>query len=352
MDPLERLGWTPALAAALPAGANGLVPGRVVRQTRIDWDVVTSDGEVTADLRGRFRKSVNTLDLPAVGDWVLLSMRSDERTGTIELVLPRRTALLRKAAGDVTQAQVVAANVDTVLVTVPLDIAVNPRRIERALAVVWESGATPVVVATKTDLVGDLDTALDQLRAVAAGVDIAVVSAQTGQGIEALDPWLRPTTTLALLGPSGAGKSTLANRLAAADVMATSHVRGSDRKGRHTTSHRELMLLPSGALLIDTPGLRELALWDANEGMRAAFADVDELTGQCRFANCAHRNDAGCAVAAAVASGELAAERAESWHRLQAELVHLAERQDALVAAQDHKKWASITREAKRRARP
>lgn len=374
---LVSLGWTPELTSHLAAHLTAtppqnnqpqnnqpqnnqleLVPARVILHGRAGWTVSGPAGELLADLLGRFRRGTPSHDLPAVGDWVLISPRPGERRATIHVVLPRHSALLRKVAGITTEAQVVAANVDTVLVTVPLDVAPNPRLLERQLTVAWESGAVPVVVGTKTDRVGGndalgtVDDVLEQLRAIAIGAEVIAISSATGDGIEQLDPWLAPGRTLVLLGPSGAGKSTLANRLVGEDRMATGGVRLSDSKGRHTTSHRELVVLPGGALLIDTPGLRELALWDADEGVTSTFTDVEEIAEQCHFNNCAHGNEPGCAVRIAMADGSLDPGRFASWEKLQRELAHLAVQKDALLKLQDRKKWSSITRAAKKRARP
>lgn len=326
----------------------------MVLHGRAGWTVSGPAGELLADLLGRFRRGTPSQDLPAVGDWVLIAPRLREIRATIHAVLPRSSALLRKVAGITTQAQVVAANVDTVLVTVPLDVALNPRLLERQLTVAWESGAVPVVVGTKTDRVGEtnnIDDTVEQLREIAIGADVIAISSATGEGIEQLDPWLDPGRTLVLLGPSGAGKSTLANRLFGHDRMATGGVRLSDSKGRHTTSHRELVILPGGALLIDTPGLRELALWDAEEGVASTFTDVEEIAEACHFNNCAHTNEPGCAVQMAIADGTLDAERFASWEKLQGELAQLARQKDALLRLKDRKQWAALTRDAKKRAR-
>ena len=353
---LESLGWTAELDAALAASPfpptdPPMAAARVVVQQRGRWLTSGPAGDLSADIRGRLRKrGVANIDLPAVGDWVLLTPRPFESRATIVAVLPRRSALVRKVAGQVTEAQVVAANVDVVLVTVPLDSDINVRRVERQLASVWESGATPVIVATKADRQGARD--ITELRAAALGVEVLVLSAITGDGVDLLQPLLGPGTTLALLGPSGAGKSTLTNALLGEDRMATGGVRMGDAKGRHTTSHRELVILPGGAMLIDTPGLRELALWDADEGLAATFTDVENIASRCRFANCSHGNEPGCAIRSAVADGALDPVRLDAWRKLESELAHLARKQDARLAAEEKRKWAMRIRDAKTRSRP
>lgn len=361
-DPrLVTLGWNDrlqhdldeALHSAAPTQKSGppLVPARVIVQQRERWLTVGPAGELQADIRGRLRRrGASSLDLPAVGDWVLISPRAGEGRATIQGVLPRRSALVRKVAGGVTEGQVVAANVDVVLVTVPLDTEINVRRVERQLTSVWESGATPVIVATKADR--SITADLTDLQVAAPGVEIVVMSALTGDNLEGLQPWLIAGTTLALLGPSGAGKSTLTNALLGEDRMATGGVREGDAKGRHTTSHRELVVLPGGAMLIDTPGLRELALWDADEGLADAFSDIEELAASCRFNDCAHLREPSCAVRQAIADGTLDAARLESWRKLGEELAHLARKQDARLAAEERRSFAALIRDAKTRARP
>lgn len=356
---LAALGWNDTRTHQLADHAQLLdaLPGRVVRRDRGGWTLAGTwpDPPVTnllAELRGRLHGAMRSDELPAVGDWVLATPRVSEGRATIEAVLPRTSALVRHAAGPVTEAQVVAANVDIALIAVPLDAPENPRRVERELAAVWESGATPVIVGTKADLVDDPDDAIGWIVAVAAGVDVVPVDGLSGDGTDALAPWLSPGVTLVLFGPSGAGKSTLANHLLGADLLDTGEVREGDKRGRHTTTHRELFELPSGALLIDTPGIRELGLWDAEEGLAATFADVDEAATRCRFGDCEHAREPGCAVRAAIDDGSLALERLAAWDKLRRELAHQARRSDARLAKEERKRWAAIGREASRRARP
>ena len=242
-----------------------------------------------------------------------------------------------------TEAQVLAANLDTVFVVSGLDGDLNPRRFERYLTLAWESGATPALVLTKADLCEDVPPALLEVEQVALGVSVHVVSNVTGEGLDELAPYLMPARTIALLGSSGVGKSTLANRLLGQELQATKAI-ADDGRGRHTTTSRQLIRLPGGALLVDTPGLREIQLWDADEGIQEAFADVDELAADCRFNDCAHMREPGCAVQAAIDEGRLPRERLQSYRALQRELKRLALKQDARLRSEERKKWVAFAR--------
>lgn len=341
---LEALGFTPALARAMAAlEAEGLRPGRVVAgHTPRLSRVATASGEVMAELAGRLRHQAKSpLDLPAVGDWVALR----ERPGggaVIEAVLPRRTAFVRRAAGERSLPQVLAANVDTVFLVMGLDADFNPRRLERALVLAWESGAAPVVLLNKADLDPEAETRRAEIERLAAGVPVLVTAAKQGQGLPALERWLSPGRTVALLGSSGVGKSTIVNRLLGREKQKTQEVREADRRGRHTTSHRELIALPGGALLLDTPGLREIQLWAEGSGLQTAFLDLQELAAGCRFSDCSHGNEPGCAVRAAVAEGRLDPARLESFLKLQAELRALEVREDPLKRRQELGRWKAV----------
>ena len=339
-EPLGALGWDAAFqsdfhAALDTLGDARLVPARVTAQHRGRWVVARADGDAlvedSAVLAGRLRhEAADVRALPAVGDWVAVAPAIGGGEAVVVAVLPRRTAFVRKAAYEVAP-QVVAANVDVALVVDPLAPGAsgpNARRLERYVALAWESGALPVVVLTKADLCDDVDGAVAAARAAAPGADVVALSSATGANVDALDALLRPGRTAVLLGPSGAGKSTLANRLLGADRLATRPVR-DDGKGRHTTTHRELLRLAGGALLVDTPGMRELGLWDAEAGLDGAFADVLALAAGCRFRDCAHDGEPGCAVRAALDDGRLDAARVAHWHALRRELAHLERQQDA-----------------------
>jgi ribosome biogenesis GTPase / thiamine phosphate phosphatase len=334
---LHELGWDDGFAAALDLHEN-CVPARVAAQHRGGYDVLTEAGELRVHLTGRLRhEAASGADLPAVGDWVAL------REGTIQAVLPRRSAFLRKVAFHATEAQVLAANLDTVFVVSGLDGDLNLRRLERYLTLAWESGAMPALVLTKVDLCEDRGGAMLEVDQVAVGVPAHLVSNLTGEGIDELAPYLAPAKTVALLGSSGVGKSSLANRLLGEELQTTKAI-AEDGRGRHTTTSRQLLRLPGGALLVDTPGLREVQLWEADEGIQDAFADVDELAAGCRFNDCAHMQEPGCAVQEAIDDGTLPRARLQSYRALQRELRHLAVKQDARLRSEERKKRVAFAR--------
>ena len=341
LDPtrLADLGWNESWAAHLEAtGAEGR-PGRVLVAHRGACVVGTAEDELPAEPSGILRREAQSGGLlPAVGDWVVLALGDGAVRGaealpksgpaTIERILPRRSAISRKVKGKAAQVQVIAANVDTVFLVSGLDADFNLRRIERALVAVWDTGARPVVVLNKSDLCGDVEDKVKTVEALAAGVAVHAVSAREGFGLEALDPYRRHGSTIALLGSSGVGKSTLVNRLLGWDRQDTGRVREHDSRGRHTTTKRELIVLPDGGVLVDTPGLRELQLWEGEGGLDAVFADVTADAGACRFRDCSHHEEPGCAVRAAWAAGGVTPERVESYRKLQRELEHVASLRD------------------------
>jgi ribosome biogenesis GTPase len=344
---LHSIGWNEILENTFAADrAAELVPARVVREDRDRYHLHGEDGDVPGELSGKLRHEAATrAELPAVGDWV--AVRPGAGLAVIVRVLPRASAFVRKVAGETTEEQVVAANVDTVFLVGGLDGDLNVRRFERYLAAAWESGAVPVIVLNKADLAEDLEASVAEVEAVAVGVPVVAVSAAEGRGLDALAPWLAPARTVALLGSSGVGKSTLVNALLGEARQATGAVRDDDSRGRHTTTHRELVPLPGGAVLLDTPGMRELQLWAGEESLESAFPDVKALAAACRFRDCAHEGEPGCAVLGAVAAGALDAARLESWRKLQRELHWLATRQDARARAAEQAKWKQITKSMK-----
>ena len=337
---IGALGWNAALAEQLEPG---LVPGRVIAAHRAAYDVQTEDDLVRTRLPGRLLHENTDV---AVGDWVGLG------DGLIRTVLPRSSALVRNAAGRATQAQTLAANIDIAFVVSSLGPELEPRRIERYLVTIWESGATPEIVLTKADRLEDPWPMVAEVEAVALGVPVHVVSSITGQGLDALRARIQPGTTAVLVGSSGVGKSTLVNRFVGHEQMAVKEVREDDDEGRHTTSHRELILLPGGGIVIDTPGIRELQLWDASEGgMSETFSDVEELAAECKFNDCTHTSEPDCAVLAAVADGTLSNERLQSWFKLQRELRAIAMRHDHLLRKEETRKWKLLSKDGKARAR-
>jgi ribosome biogenesis GTPase len=328
---LEDLGWNDALAEAFtPHAAEGLIPARVAVAYGATFRVVGADLECLADLAGRLRHDARgRRDLPAVGDWIALRPSTiDGGRASIQAVLPRHSLFSRKVAGEVTVEQILAANVDTAFLVTALDAELNLRRLERYLTMTWESGATPVIVLNKTDLADDVARHRDDVQQIAIGVPIHPISARENRGLDALAPYLRPGQTIAVLGSSGVGKSTLINQLLGEERLRTREVRQSDSRGRHTTTHRELVRLPGGALLIDTPGMRELQLWSADAGLAGTFDDIETFADECFFADCRHDSEPRCAVKRAVEEGRLAGERLASYHKLQREQAALAARQE------------------------
>jgi ribosome biogenesis GTPase len=348
---LHHLGWDATLEAAFePFARQGLLPGRVAAEHTHLYRLLAAEGEPLASVTGRMRHdAVDRLDFPAVGDWVAFQPAPGEERAVIHAVLPRRSRFVRQAAGEAGAPQIVAANVDTVLLVAALDRDFNPRRLERYLTLAWDSGARPVIVLNKADLVADPGAARAALADVALGVPIHAVSGAAGEGLEALAPYLAPGRTIALLGSSGVGKSTLLNRLAGREAHATGAVRATDDRGRHTTTFRALVALPGGALAIDTPGMRELQLWEGAEGFAEAFGDVAAIAARCRFRDCAHAREPGCAVRAALETGELAPERLASYQKLARELAHQARKQDQRLALAEKARWKQIHLAQRRR---
>jgi ribosome biogenesis GTPase len=339
---LAALGWGAPFATSFHERAEpGRRPGRVVAEDRGLYLVATATGDVPASVSGRFRFQANEdADAwPAVGDWVALDDRSDG--GTIHAVLTRRSAFARMAAGKETRTQVIGANVDVVFVVTSLNQDFNVRRLERYLAAAWESGARPVVVLSKADLAEDVDGPLLAAESVAPGVPILVVSAVDGTGLEVVRSHLAPGRTLAVVGSSGVGKSTLINALAGRELQAVTQVRLDDGRGRHTTIRRELVRLDDGALVLDTPGMREFGL-DDDEGLGSSFADLEAIAAACRFRDCAHRSEPGCAVRAAARDGALGRDRVEAYVKLSREAAHAERRHDALARIAERRRWKII----------
>ena len=321
---LATLGWNEHFAqAAAEYLATGLEPARVISEHKHAYELISASGELTGEVLGRLLKGGARGLLPAVGDWVMLARRSGARDrGSIHAVLPRRTCFSRRAAGEKrVEEQVVAANIDTVFLISGLDADFNPRRIERYLALARGSGAEPVILLNKADLCAEAATRVAEVEVLAGGATVLALSAARGDGVAALARWLGPGRTVALLGSSGVGKSTLVNALLGEARQETGEVRAHDQRGKHTTTRRELIPLPGGAILVDTPGMRELQLWDsARDGLASAFPDVITLSCGCRFRDCRHDAEPGCAVRGAVAAGTLQAARFASYVKLRAEL--------------------------------
>ncbi|MFC0504634.1 ribosome small subunit-dependent GTPase A [Micromonospora costi] len=349
---LTALGWDAGWAAHVRRRTDHR-PGRVARVDRGVCTVLCADGPVRASLGGTVLAAAarDLTTLPCAGDWVLVATWPDGRH-TVEAVLPRRTALVRRTAGKDASGQVLAANLDAAAVVEPVHPEPDTGRIERLLSLVHESGAQPLVVLTKADLAADPEAIARQLAAVAPGVPVLPVSAERGAGLDPLRAQVAPGRTLGLLGPSGAGKSSLVNALAGAVVMPTQAIRRVDGKGRHTTTWRSLVPVPGGGAVLDTPGVRAVGLLDGSAGLDRAFADIADLATGCRYADCAHDGEPACAVREALESGDLSTRRWESWRRLQREVAFESRRREARLAAERRGGWRGARRRANRPARP
>jgi ribosome biogenesis GTPase len=345
---LQALGLDSSTAAFLASVPGGLVPGRVARVDKGLATVLTEDGPVRATWSGALLAAMagDTQAGPCTGDWAVLRYWPDDRI-TLEFLGPRRTAIVRAEAGGTSKGQVLAANVDVVAIVVGLHPEPNIGRIERFLALAWESGARPVVVLTKSDLVGDADSVAEDVAQAAPGADVLVCSATTGDGLAAVQALLAGDATVALLGSSGAGKSSLVNALAGVELLDVQQIR-DDGKGRHTSVRRELIVLPGGGVVIDTPGLRGIGLQESGEGLMAAFPDIAALAERCKFKDCAHATEPGCAVQAALEDGTLPHRRYESWTKLQREAAFMARRSDARLRSEAKKEWARASKSYRR----
>jgi ribosome biogenesis GTPase len=331
---LEDFGWNSEVAQAFePYAQQGHHVGRVCTGGRGIYNVFTESGEIEAVLSGKLRHMSSSA--PVAGDWVVIR----GGTNAIDAVLPRRTKFTRKHAGNRTEEQILAANVDVVFLVSGLDGDFNVRRIERYLVLAWESGARPVIVLNKSDVCSELDSVVQEVESVSTGVPVVLMSALEGDSLADLVSHVRPGETAALLGSSGVGKSTIVNRLLETCSRPTQPVREDDSHGRHTTTHRELIPMPGGWLLMDLPGLRELQLWteDSSDSLIRTFADLTSVGAQCRFRDCSHQGEPGCAIAEALENGSLTEDRVESYFKLQREVARLARKQDEFAAAQDKK---------------
>ncbi|HEY9728788.1 MAG TPA: ribosome small subunit-dependent GTPase A [Chroococcales cyanobacterium] len=343
---LELFGWSSFFAKSFEHHCQeGYTVGRVALEHKNTYILFTKQGELSAEVTGKMRyRASGRQDFPAVGDWVVISLRDSEQSATIHAVLPRKSKFSRKTVGSKTEEQIVATNIDTVFLVCGLDGDFNPRRIERYLVLVWESGAKPAIILNKADLCDDIERCRNEAEAIALGVPIIVLSAAKNQGLDALNSYLSQGQTVALLGSSGVGKSTLTNQLVGKAVQSVREVRQGDDKGRHTTTHRELIVLPSGALLIDTPGMREIQIWAKDDSLQETFTDIETLAMQCRFHDCQHGSEPGCAVRKALEDGTLDYPRFLNHQKLQKEFGYLMRKQDQKAYLAEKEKWKKITK--------
>lgn len=322
--------------------------GRICAEHKESYKLFSENGELTAIISGKFRNNCKIReDFAAVGDWVLFEAVNGENKAIIQEILPRKSKFSRKVAGKETQEQVIASNVDFAFIVCALNYDFNLRRIERYLTLIWQSGATPVVVLTKTDLCPDVQSKISEVENIAFGVDIHAISNISTDGIETLQKYFDDNKTVVLLGSSGVGKSSLINNLAQINLMKVNELRNNLDKGRHTTTHKQMFILPNGGLIIDTPGIRELQLWDAEDGISQCFSDIEELAQHCRFGNCLHNNEPDCAVQNAVNNGLIDAQRLENYHKMQKEQEYLSSRQTQSAAKVEKDKWKSIHKQIK-----
>ncbi len=346
---IESLGWSPSLHQQFEQlKSNGLVPARIAEEHRERYIVFGEFGERSAEITGKLRfSSTSRLDYPAVGDWVAVQTGANDSLAVVHAVLPRTTTFVRKIAGQTTEPQLLAANIDTVFLVTDMGLDFSLRRLERYLVLTYESGATPVIVLNKADLCPETGEKLAEIETLAVGVPCHCVSAATGDGIDALLQYATPGKTVALLGSSGVGKSTIINRLLGEERLLVKEIRQSDGRGRHTTTTRQMILLPSGGIVIDTPGMREIQLWGDETSLDSSFADIQSFAQQCRFADCSHAKEPGCAVQAALADGTISPARWESYLKLQRELRHLERKQNIHMARNSKMRWKQIHKQAK-----
>jgi ribosome biogenesis GTPase len=349
---LHEWGWNSFFSQHLRSD-DSRKPARVIEQQRSAYHVVCEAGELLSEVSGRLRRAaqMHAGAMPVVGDWVFVDIPAAGGRAIIHEVLPRKSKFSRKAAGLETAEQVIAANIDTAFLVTSLNGDLNPRRIERYLTTIWDSGAQPVILLSKADLCDDVSAFLTTLAGIAAGAPTHVLSSITGAGLEQLDSYLTPGKTAALLGSSGVGKSTLINRLLGRAIQKVREIREDDDRGRHVTTSRRLFRTPSGGLLIDTPGMRELQLWDTGDGISRTFTDIQEFAHHCRFRDCSHESEPGCAVQSAIAAEELSAQRLEAYLKLRREIGYLERQQDVFLQIEENRKWKRIHKAMRERYR-
>lgn len=340
---IEHYGWSDTLRQLFgPHERGGHVPGRIIVQQREAHTVVTDGGKLSARLSGRLRHEAREAGHPVAGDWVAVSANAGDGTATIHAILPRRTAFVRRATDSAQRLQVIAANIDVVFIVTSMNADLNLRRLERFLAAAWQSGARPVVVLTKADLCERPESQAAEIATLVADCPVLVISARQGLGMAGLMEQIAPGETCVLIGSSGVGKSTLVNALLGEERMATQDIRAADARGRHTTSNRQLVLLPGGGLILDTPGIREVGLIDADEGLSTVFDDIERLAQHCRFRDCGHHSEPGCAIRGALDEGRLDAKRWAHFQKLSGELAALGLTKDRIAQETERRRSASL----------
>ncbi|HUQ50002.1 MAG TPA: ribosome small subunit-dependent GTPase A [Terriglobales bacterium] len=346
---LESAGWDQQWSEVFqPHIATGLVPGRIFTRNRLGYGVYTEQGEINAEMSGTFAHKARASAFPAVGDWVALRLNEGDGPAIIHEVMPRRTKLARKTAGSATEEQLMAANIDVLFIVCGLDLDFNLRRLERYLVGAAESGTEIVIVLNKIDLCPDTDSLTREVRSIAPGVPVVAISALSRDSASALAPYLTSGKTAALLGSSGAGKSTIVNGLLGSELQTTQATREGDGRGMHTTTHRELFILPGGGLILDNPGIRELQLWPEQAKVEQAFPEIEALAEKCEFRDCAHLRDQGCAIQAALATGALDEERWQNYLKLRKELRYMTAQVDENVKRAEKKRVKKLCGDQKR----
>jgi ribosome biogenesis GTPase len=349
---MNNLGWDEFFANHFQSyAADGYAAGRVALEYKHFYRIYSEWGEVLGEIAGRLRhEALDREDLPVVGDWVVIRRSPESDKVTIHAVLPRKSKFTRKVAGFRTEKQIIGSNIDTVFLVTSLNQDFNPRRVERYLIVAWESGARPIIVLSKSDLCDEVEERTREIKAVVGDVPIQAVSVVKREGLDELVRYLKAGQTVAFLGSSGVGKSTLVNYLLGREHLRVQEIRKHDGRGVHTTTRRELIVLPQGGLVLDTPGMRELQLWDGEGGLAIAFADIETVATQCYFSDCRHQDEPRCAIREALAEGAIDAARYESYEKLKKELTYLARKQDIRSVIVEKKRWKTLSRMASQRA--